>query len=202
MKILHIDSSILGSSSVSRLLSAGIVARLQDLHPGSEITYRDLTVDTALHLSEQHLPGQKGAAITDPLLGADLAVGNGYIDDLFAADTVVIGVPMYNFSIPSQLKGWIDRIAVAGRTFKYDANGVQGLVTGKKLFLASSRGGFYTGDSPMAFLDHHEPYLKGMLGFIGITDVTVIRAEGINYGAEARATAITKAYEEITALAA
>jgi FMN-dependent NADH-azoreductase len=202
MNILHIDSSILGEHSVSRLLSAGIVARLRALHPNSQVLYRDLTVDTALHLSDRHWSALKGAEVTDPLLGADVAMGNGYIDDLFAADVIVIGAPMYNFSIPSQLKVWIDRVAIAGRTFKYDANGVEGLVKGKKLFLASSRGGFYTGDSPVAFLDHHETYLKGMMGFIGMTDVTVIRAEGINYGEEARIAAIAKANEEIAALAA
>lgn len=107
------------------------------------------------------------------------------------------GVSLYNFSIASQLKGWIDRVVVAGRTFRYDANGVEGLVRGKKLIIASSRGGFYTGDSPMAALDHHEPYLLGMLGFIGLTDVTVIRAEGINYGAEARTAAIETARRHI-----
>jgi len=107
---------------------------------------------------------------------------------------------MYNFSIPSQLKGWIDRVVVAGRTFKYDENGVEGLLKGKKLYIASSRGGFYTGDSPFARLDHQESYLAAMLGFIGLTDLTIIRAEGINLGEEAKATAIFKARAEIAAL--
>ena len=202
MTILHIDSSILGGHSVSRSLSAGIVARQKALYPDADVIYRDLAVDAALHLSERHMAVFQGGAVTDPLLGADLAVGGAYIDDLFAADIIVIGAPMYNFSIPSQLKGWIDRVVVAGRTFRYDANGVESLLKGKKLFIASSRGGFYTDDSPTAFLDHHETYLKGVLGFIGLTDVTVIRAEGINLGEEAKATAIGKAKAEIAALAA
>jgi FMN-dependent NADH-azoreductase len=202
MTILHIDSSILGGYSVSRVLSADIVARLQALHLQSKVIYRDLVADAALHLSDRHLEVFKGGAVTDPLLGSDLAAGNTYIDDLFAADIIVIGAPMYNFCIPSQLKGWIDRVVVAGRTFKYDANGVEGLLKGKKLFIASSRGGFYTGASPTAFLDHQETYLKGVLGFIGLTDVTIIRAEGINLGEEAKATAISKAKAEIAALAA
>ena len=202
MKILHIDSSILGAASVSRQLSAGIVAQLQAQHPGAEVTYRDLVADAALHLSDRHLAVFNGGDVTDPLLGADVALGGTYIDELFAADTIVIGAPMYNFSIASQLKGWIDRVVVAGRTFRYDANGVEGLVQGKKLIVASSRGGFYTGDSPMAVLDFHETYLRSMLGFVGLTDVTVIRAEGINLGDETKAAAIGKAKNEIAALVA
>lgn len=202
MNILHIDSSILGGYSVSRSLSADIVARLQALHPDSKVIYRDLVIDATLHLSDRHLAAFQGGAVTDPLLGQDLTAGSAYIDDLFAADVIVIGAPMYNFSISSQLKGWIDRVVVAGRTFKYDANGVEGLVKGKKLFLASSRGGIYTGNSPTAFLDHHETYLRGVLGFIGLTDVTVIRVEGINLGEEAKASAIFKAKTEIAALTA
>ena len=202
MTILHIDSSILSGYSVSRLLSADIVAQQKALYPDADVIYRDLVVDAALHLSDRHLAVFQGAAVSDPVLGADLAVGGIYIDDFFAADIIVIGAPMYNFSIPSQLKGWIDRVVVAGRTFKYDANGVEGMVKGKKLFIASSRGGFYTGDSPTAFLDHQETYLKGVLGFIGITDITVIRAEGTNLGDEAKATAIAKAKAEVATLAA
>lgn len=203
MTILHIDSSILGGYSVSRSLSAAIVARQQVLHPGSQVIYRDLVVDAALHLSGQHMAVFQGGAVTDPALGADLAAGGAYIDDLFAADVIVIGAPMYNFSVPSQLKAWIDRICVAGRTFQYGANGPEGLLPrGKKVFIASSRGGVYTGDSPAAVLEHHETYLKGVLGFIGLTDVTVVRAEGLNLGEEAKAAAIAKAQTEIAALVA
>jgi FMN-dependent NADH-azoreductase len=203
MTILHIDSSILGGYSVSRALSAEIVARRQALHPGSRVIYRDLVAEAALHLSDQHMAVFQGGAVTDPALGADLAAGGAYIDDLFAADIIVIGAPMYNFSIPSQLKAWIDRVCVAGRTFQYGANGPEGLLPkGKKVFIASSRGGVYTGDTPAAFLEHHETYLKGVLGFIGLTDVTIVRAEGLNLGEEAKAASIAKAKAEIAALAA
>jgi FMN-dependent NADH-azoreductase len=203
MKILHIDSSILGGYSVSRGLSSEIVARQRALHPGAEVIYRDLVVDTALHLSAAHMAVFQGGAVTDPALGADLAAGSAYVDDLFAADVIVIGVPMYNFSIPSQLKSWIDRICVAGKTFRYGANGPEGLLPkGKTVFIASSRGGIYTGDSPAAALEHQETYLRSVLTFIGLTDVTVIRAEGLNLGEEAKAASIAKARAEIAALAA
>ena len=141
--------------------------------------------------------------MTNPTLGADLAVGTAYLDDLFAADIIVIGAPMYNFSIPSQLKAWIDRVVVAGKTFQYTANGPEGLLPkGKKVFIASSRGGVYTGDSPAAVLEHHETYLKGVLSFIGLTDITVIRAEGLGLGQDVRDTSLAKAKAEIAAIAA
>ncbi|MFZ4833192.1 FMN-dependent NADH-azoreductase [Rouxiella sp. Mn2063] len=199
--ILHIDSSVLGGYSVSRQLSAEIVARQEVLHPGATIIYRDLVQAPAQHLSDKHLAVFQGAEVTDAALGADLAAGGAFIEDLFAADVIVIGAPMYNFSIPSQLKAWVDRVCVAGRTFQYGANGPEGLLPkGKKVFIASSRGGFYTGDSPAAFLEHHETYLKAVLGFIGLTDVTVIRAEGLSRGDEAKNAAITGAQEQIAAL--
>ena len=200
--ILHIDSSILGGYSISRTLTAGIVAKQQALHPGARIIRRDLVVDATLHLSDAHMVAFQGGEVGNAALGQDLAVGGAYIDDLFAADIIVIGAPMYNFSVPSQLKGWIDRICVAGRTFQYGANGPEGLVIGKKVFIASTRGGVYTGDSPAAGLDHQESYLRGVLAFIGLTDVTVIRAEGLNLGEDIKAAAVAQAKQQIEALAA
>jgi len=203
MTILHIDSSILGGYSVSRSLSADIVARQQALRPNSRVIYRDLVTDAALHLSDRHLAVFQGGAVSDPGLGADLAAGGAYIDDLFAADIIVIGVPMYNFSIPSQLKAWIDRVCVAGRTFQYGPNGPEGLLPkGKKVFIASTRGGVYSGSSPAAGFDFQETYLSSVLGFLGLTDVTVVRAEGLNLGEEVKAAAIANARTEIAALAA
>ena len=203
MTILHIDSSILGGYSVSRSLSADIVARQQALHPNSRVIYRDLVTDAALHLSDRHLAVFQGGAVSDSGLGADLAAGGAYIDDLFAADIIVIGVPMYNFSIPSQLKAWIDRVCVAGRTFQYGANGPEGLLPkGKKVFIASTRGGVYAGASPAAGFDFQETYFSSVLGFLGLTDVTVVRAEGLNLGDEVKAAAIANAKTEIAALAA
>lgn len=200
--ILHIDSSILGGYSVSRALTADIVARQQALHPGAQVVRRDLVVDAAMHLSDAHLAAFQGGEVGSAALGEDLATGSAYLDELFAADIIVIGAPMYNFSIPSQLKGWIDRVSVAGRTFKYGANGPEGLVKGKKVFVASARGGVYSGSSPVAGLDHQETYLLGVLAFIGLTDVTIIRAEGLALGEESKNAAVAQAKSLIEALSA
>ena len=135
------------------------------------------------------------------ILNIDSSILGAYsVSRALTADIIVIGAPMYNFSIPSQLKGWIDRVSVAGRTFKYGANGPEGLVKGKKVFVASARGGVYSGSSPMAGLDHQETYLLGVLAFIGLTDVTVIRAEGLALGDESKTAAVAKAKSQIEAL--
>ncbi|WP_315837431.1 FMN-dependent NADH-azoreductase [Bradyrhizobium prioriisuperbiae] len=202
MNILHLDSSILGDASVSRTVSASIVARLRELHPDSQVVYRDLVDDAPMHLSDRHWAAAQGALAPDALLGADIALGSAYMDELFAADMIVVGAPMYNYNVSSQLKAWIDRVVVAGKSFKYDGNGVEGLVKGKKVFIASSRGGYYLGDSPIAFLDHQETYLSGMLGFIGLTDITTVRVEGVNYGPEVKAKELVKAEAIIAELAA
>jgi FMN-dependent NADH-azoreductase len=203
MKLLHIDSSVLGAGSASRALSADIVARQVQLHPGIDVTYRDLAADAALHLSPAHLAAWQGQAVNDAQLGADLTKGGAYMQELLDADIIVIGAPMYNFSIPSQLKAWIDRVVVAGKTFRYGANGPEGLVSGaKKVFIASSRGNVYTPGSPAESFEHHERYLTSILSFIGLTDVIVVRAEGLAFGPEARAAAMVKARERIAAIAA
>jgi FMN-dependent NADH-azoreductase len=203
MKLLHIDSSVLGAGSASRALSADIVARQVKLHPGIEVVYRDLAADAALHLSPAHLAAWQGRAVNDAQLGADLTKGGAYLQELFDADIIVIGAPMYNFSIPSQLKAWIDRVVVAGKTFRYGPNGPEGLLAGaKKVFIASSRGNVYTPGSPAAPFEHHESYLISILNFIGLTDVTVVRAEGLAFGPEAREAAMVKAREHIAAIAA
>ena len=200
--ILHIDSSILGGYSVSRTVTAEIVARQQALHANATIIRRDLAADPIMHLSAAHLAVFQGGEIGEPALGKDIAAGAAYVDDLFAADIIVIGAPMYNFSIPSQLKAWIDRVCVAGRTFKYTEKGPEGLVTGKKVFVASSRAGNYSDSSPIAALDHQETYLRVALGFIGLTDVTFIRAEGLAMSEDAKASAIAGASAQVAALVA
>jgi FMN-dependent NADH-azoreductase len=202
MQLLHIDSSVLGTHSASRALSAEIVARQVALHPDVQVTYRDLAADAALHLSPGHLAAWQGGAVQDSVLGADLAKGGVYLEELFAADIIVIGAPMYNFSIPSQLKAWIDRVVIAGKTFRYGANGAEGLLKHKKVFIASSRGNVYTAGSPAAALEHHESYLTGVLSFIGLTDVTTVRVEGLALGTEAREAAMLKARTHIAAIAA
>ena len=202
MNILHIDSSILGPGSVSRVLSAEIVAALRVRHPAASVTYRDLEAAPVGHLSGAHLAAAQGAAPEAPSLREDLAVGQAALDAFLAADIVVIGAPMYNFGVPSQLKAWIDRLAIAGKTFRYTEKGPEGLAGGKTVIIASSRGGLYGPETPSAFLDHQESYLRGIFGFFGITDVRFVRAEGINLGPDKREAAIGAAREEISRLAA
>ena len=202
MKLLHVDASILGRNSVSRQLSAAIVKRLREAHPRIEVTYTDLGAQPIGHLTGAHLAAAQGATPESPALLEDLARGARALEDFLAADILVVGAPMYNFSISSQLKAWIDRIAVAGRTFRYTEKGPEGLAGAKKVIVASSRGGFYGPHSPAAFLDHQESYLRGILGFLGITDLTFVRAEGLNVGADQRQAAIEAATAEAARLAA
>jgi FMN-dependent NADH-azoreductase len=203
MQLLHIDSSVLGPHSASRALSAEIVAKQVALHPGITVIHRDLATDAALHLSSAHLAAWQGGAVEDSALGADLVKGGAYLEELLAADLIVIGAPMYNFTIPSQLKAWIDRVVVAGKTFRYGANGAEGLLSrNTKVFIASSRGNIYSPGSPAASLEHHESYLTGVLSFIGLTDVTIVRAEGLAFGVEAKEAAMRKARANIAAMAA
>lgn len=201
MQLLQLDSSALGAASVSRELSSAIVARLGAVHPDLQVAYRDLAADPALHLTGAHMAARLGEASDDATLDADLAKGNDYIDELLAADILVLGVPMYNFSIPTPLKAWIDRIAVAGRTFRYTAAGPEGLLVGKKAFLASARGGVYS-SGPAASFEHQESYVLGVLRFLGLTDVTVVRAEGVAAGPDARKAAVAGALRDIAAIAA
>ena len=195
MSILHIDTSILGSNSVSRNLSAAIVARLRAAAPSSAVVYRDLATAPIPHLSGAYLAAQAAPAGQDAALQADVALGNAVMAEFQAADTIVIGVPMYNFTVPSQLKTWIDRIVVAGKTFRYTETGnVEGLAGGKRLIIALSRGGIYAAGAPAAPLDFQETYLRGIFGFIGITDVEFIRAEGLALGPEKRQQAVDAAH--------
>ena len=202
MQLLHLDSSVLGTASVSRQLSARIVARQQAVHPDLRVVVRDLAADPALHLSGAHMAAFQGAPTDDATITADLLKGNAYMDELFASDILVIGAPMYNLSIPTPLKAWIDRIAVAGKTFRYTATGPEGLLQGKKAFIASARGGVYSAGSPAAALEHQESYLIGLLAFLGVVDVTVVRAEGLALGAQAKDAAISQALADIAALSA
>ena len=198
MKLLHLDSSITGQHSVSRILSAEIVAAQVAQNPGTEIIYHDLAKEPAMHLSPAHMAVFQGGAVESEALGQDLTLGAKYIDELIGADVVVIGLPMYNFGIPTQLKSWIDRVVVAGKTFRYTESGPEGLLpAGKKAFLAMSSGGFYSGESPAKFLEHTESYVQGVLAHMGLKDVTVFRAEGIGLGPEARQRAIEDALHGI-----
>lgn len=202
MRLLHVDASILGESSVSRRLSAAVVARLRQARPDIAVTYYDLGAEPIGHLTGAHLSAARESIAQSSSLQQDLARGQQALEDFLSADVVVIGAPMYNFSVSSQLKAWIDRLAVAGRTFRYTANGAQGLAGGKKVIVASSRGGFYGPDTPAASLDHQESYLRGIFGFLGITDIAFVRAEGVNVSAEQREASIAAATAEAARLAA
>jgi FMN-dependent NADH-azoreductase len=193
MKLLHIDSSVLGPHSVSRQVSAAIVDRLQKATPDLNITYRDLTATPLAHLSGSHLAAAQGAIPEAVALQQDLAAGQSVLDEFLAADIVVIGAPMYNFTIPSQLKAWIDRILVAGKTFKYSAQGVEGLAGNKRVIIAISRGGFYGAGTPSAAAEHLETYLRSVFSFIGVANPEIIVAEGVQIGPEQREKALERA---------
>jgi FMN-dependent NADH-azoreductase len=199
MKLLHIDSSVLGPHSVSRQVSAAIVDRLRQANPGLEITYRDLTATPLSHLSGSHLAAAQGAT-PEAALVPDLAAGQAALDEFLAADIVVVGAPMYNFTLPSQLKAWIDRIVVAGKTFTYGPQGAEGLAGNKRVIIAISRGGFYGAGTPAALGEHLETYLRWVFGFIGVTNLELIFADGVQMGPEHREKAVTGALQAVTDL--
>ncbi|MCA1388085.1 NAD(P)H-dependent oxidoreductase [Bradyrhizobium sp. IC3123] len=201
MKLLHVDSSVLGPHSVSRQVSAAIVDRLRQAAPSLQVVYRDLTETPLAHLSGSHLAAAQGAPAPAEL-GPDLAASAAALEEFLAADIVVIGAPMYNFTIPSQLKAWIDRILVAGKTFKYGAAGPEGLAGGKRVIVAISRGGHYGAETPYAAGEHLETYLRWVFGFMGITSVEFIPADGIQLGPEHREKAIAGALQSATSLSA
>ncbi len=202
MKLLHIDASILGGNSVSRQLSAAIVQRLKAATPNLDVTYRDITAAPLLHLDGAHLAAAQGAVPESAAVQADIAASQTALEDFLASDIVVIGAPMYNFTIPSQLKAWIDRILVAGKTFSYSEKGVEGLAKGKRVIVAISRGGLYGPGAPAAAGEHLETYLRWVFGFIGITDPEIIIAEGLQLGPEQREKAVAGALQAATGLRA
>lgn len=202
MKLLHVDASILGANSASRQVSAAVVERLKAVNPGLDVTYRDLAATPLAHLSGEHLAAAQGAAPETASVQQDLAASQAVLAEFLAADTVVIGAPMYNFTLPSQLKAWIDRIVVAGKTFAYDEKGPKGLAGNKRVIIAISRGGFYGAGAPAAALEHLETYLRGVFGFIGVTNPHIIIAEGLQTGAEQREKSLKDALAAATGLAA
>jgi FMN-dependent NADH-azoreductase len=177
--VLHIDSSISGENSASRAISRSIVDRLN----ADNLVYRDLVSEPLPHLT------------------LDAFADTSVLDEFLAADTIVIGAPMYNFTLPSQLKAWLDRILVAGRTFRYTENGPEGLAGGKRVIIALARGGFYNEGSPAVTLEHLESYLRGIFNFIGI-EPEFVAADGLNFGPEQREESIRLALGETVRLAA
>lgn len=202
MKLLHVDSSPLGGASASRALTAAAVDAWRRAEPDAEVVRRDLAAAPPGHLTGDLLEVVRSRK-TDGLdeeQRRELALTDALLEEFLAADAVVIGAPMQNFSIPTQLKAWMDRIAQAGRTFRYTEQGPVGLAGGKQVVIVSTRGGFYAGLPHEAALDHQEAYLRAFLGFLGITGVTVVRAEGLNTGPEARSRAMEAAQAEIERL--
>lgn len=187
MNILHLDSSITGDNSASRSLSAAIVRELTEADPSATVTYRDLVAQPLDHLT---LPG----------------FGSGDSQEALAqfktADVVVIGAPMYNFTVSTQLKAWIDRVLIAGETFRYTENGPQGLAGDKTVIVALARGGLYGEGTAQRSLEHAERYLTDVLAFIGITDPQFVIAEGLALGDEARADALAAAHEAVRQIGA
>jgi FMN-dependent NADH-azoreductase len=181
--ILHIDASINGENSASRAISRSIVDQLTIERGGADIVYRDLAAEPLPHLTL--------AAFAD----------TSVLDEFLRADTIVIGAPMYNFTLPTQLKAWIDRIVIAGKTFRYTENGPQGLARGKRVIVALARGGFYDAGSPASALEHLENYLRGIFNFIGI-DPEFVTADGLSVSPEQRDRSIKVALGETVRLAA
>ena len=183
MTILHIDSSINGEGSASRAISASIVAQLKSALWGEQIVYRDLAADPLPHLT------------------LDAFADTQVLEEFLAADTIVIGAPMYNFTLSTQLKAWIDRILVAGKTFRYTETGPEGLAGGRRVVIALARGGYYDAGSPAASLEHLESYLRGVFNFIGI-EPEFVAADGLNISPEQRETSVSQAIGQTVRLAA
>jgi len=197
--LLKINASLFSGQGQSSQLADRFVAAWQASHPGSQVIERDLAAEPVPHLDGVRFsaflakPDERSAE-----QAAVVAFSDALIDELRQADTLVIGVPMYNFGMPSTLKAYFDHIARAGVTFRYTANGPEGLLTGKKAFILAARGGRYAGTP----LDSQTAYLRNFLAFIGITDVEFVYAEGLNMGDESRNAALAEAHKAVAELAA
>jgi FMN-dependent NADH-azoreductase len=193
-KVLVLNSSLSGEASASRTLVQSVVDRLS--RPGVAIIERDLGADPIPHLTPETVDTVRGADPVTPVQVEARALADGLIAELKDADVLVIGAPMYNFAIPTGLKAWFDHVLRAGATFRYSEAGPEGLVTGKKAIVVLSRGGLYS-EGPAAAFDSQEPHLRTLLGFMGITDVTFVRAEKLGFGPAAREQALGEARDHI-----
>ena len=176
MKLLQVDSSA-RSSSVSRKLTAQFAEEWKKRHPEGNVTYRDLAATVLPPITDEWGGTYLDESKLTPAQRSYLSTSDKLIKELQEADTIVIGAPMYNFSISSQLKAWIDQIVRVGKTVSYGAQGPAGLLKNKRVFVITSRGGAYAKGSPAAAFDFQEPYLRAVLSFVGVTDVTFIHAE-------------------------
>jgi len=201
MNILHIDASASDSAvSHTRRLSSELVERLETAYPGATIVYRDLVANQLPHVDMTIRHAWTAENTGDTKLAETMSRSKALVDELKAADLVVVGSPMYNFTIPSTLKAWIDHVAIAGQTFSYTAEGPRGLLSGK-VYLVLSSGGIYS-EGPFAAYDHLSTYLTAIFNFLGVLDVEVIRAEGIAYGSEQDQAAMASAAQQIQAIVA
>ena len=194
--ILVLNSSVSSHTSVSRILVEEAVSRLLEAEPGATVVHRDLGAAPIPHLTTANLAGVRGVPTTDAELAAR-ALSDQLIAELRTADTIVIGAPMYNFSIPTGLRAWFDYVLRAGETFSYSEAGPRGLLGGKRVIVIESRGGLYS-EGPAQAIDFQEPYLRHLLGFMGLADVAFIRAERIGFGPDAREAALIGAKEKIS----
>jgi FMN-dependent NADH-azoreductase len=197
--VLVVNSSALGSASVSNQLVQDTLARLRARVPELEVTMRDLGINPVPHLSTDSATALRGTAPANEAQAAAQVLSDSLIAELKAADTIVIGAPMYNFGIPSTLKAWFDYVLRAGITFRYTEAGPVGLLEGKRAIVIESRGGFYS-DGVNGALDSQEPHLNTLLSFMGIKDVTFIRAEKLAFGPEARQEALDEARAKLRQL--
>jgi FMN-dependent NADH-azoreductase len=203
MKLLHIDSSILGEGSASRHVSAAIVDALRQSVPGLEVVRRDLESHPVPHLDSRLLPTiRPDVPATGAVSLAEAEQSAAALQEFLDADVVVIGAPMYNFTVSTQLKAWLDRVLIAGKTFAYTEAGPRGLAGGKRVILASSRGGLYGPGMPAEANDFHETYLRAVFRFIGIDNIEIMRAEGLTFGPDQRDAAVSAALASIPSLAA
>ena len=196
-----VSSSLFGDASQTRTVAQDYVDRWLRTHPDTKNARRALTADSIPHLTlatftAAATPADKRNAAEV----ANAALADTLIEEVEAADVIVIEAPMYNLSIPSTLKAWIDHVARAGRTFRYSAAGPEGLLKGKKVFIVTGRGGVYTGDSPAKGFDFQEPYLRAALGLLGLSDVTFIHVEGLAMGPDSSAAAHARARAAIADL--
>jgi FMN-dependent NADH-azoreductase len=196
MNILVINSSAAGLDSVSRVLVADAVSKLLEVEPNAKVTHRDLGENPPPHLIVETLNGVRGTAATENEFAAR-RLSDEFIGELKAANTVVIGAPMYNFSVPTTLRAWFDHVLRPGATFSYADGAPRGLLGGKRVIVIESRGGLYS-EGPAKAVDFQEPYLRHLLGFMGITDVTFVHAEKIGYGPEARSASLEAAKAKIS----
>ena len=199
-KVLIIDSAATGDASVSRKLTTQFAEQLRREEPGVQIVRRDVGASPVPHLTEATVGTIRGAPAESEAARAALDLSDALIAELKAADLIVIGAPMYNFGMSSTLKAWFDHVLRAGITFRYSEAGPEGLVTGKKAVVIEARAGFYS-DGPAAAMDHQEPHIRTLLGFMGIQDVTFVRAEKLAFGPEAAEAAISGAAGQLGELA-